>query len=413
MKVVENAFLKPFKDLSETYGDVQPTIGLRNKRRPRHLEYDKLLHKWGQDEKIAHAKMEDKLVKHAKEYTALNDTLKMELPRLSNLNEKLKHICLGGFVGAQAHWYSLWNEKLRTVLDPRDLPYMTMEDIVNKFTRDSEDPHNHALTMKLCNGQLLTEAKAGAASLSRNSESTVREEDGSLKSKSRTSTIGDRQRGYSVNSDYPPASFLSPSLKPAQSEHSPSYSTANSSGWSLAQPGKRDTGSASHHGGDGAGSSDGPRTLHSSRAPTESRRTSTDSRQPRPSGESFTMQTTIPSGARSPIVTGMSSAISSAMPSAVPSSSTSLNPGGWVDGLPPQEPAFSDVFKSALPWEDKEQLDAIDVQGNRLQNEDGRGDNGPKTLYVVASLCAFHIEGTKTEANYPYLTYQEGEVRIF
>lgn len=400
VKCVNEKFLTPFKNLARAYAAVQPTIALRNKRRPKFYEYEKATEKLKKNDKAGKAKVDEKLSKPAREYTALNDTIALELPQLSQLNEKLKKICLGAYVSSQREWYSLWNDKLRTALEYRELP-QNLQEITDMYLRDSHGPVQHAESMKLVNGTLLADIRAG-----RKSESTVRDDESTTKTKSRTSTINDRGRGYSVNSDQPPSSFLSPALGPSNSEHSPSYSTANSSGWSLAQPNKRDTGNTSH-GMDGAGSGthDVSRTSHSYHSVPDTRRTSTDSRQPRPSGESFSLGP--PSNPPPNIPTTPNLPSGPSRPRS-PISTSHRNSSGWADGLviPPQEPAFSDVFKSALPWSNSED----DGRNARRSSQGQEHAGGVKTLYIVASLCAFHIDGTKTEANYPYLTYQEGEV---
>ncbi|KAI6711652.1 rhoGEF domain-containing protein [Diplocarpon mali] len=65
----------------------------------------------------------------------------------------------------------------------------------------------------------------------------------------------------------------------------------------------------------------------------------------------------------------------------------------------------SGIFHSAVHRDDE------DV----LKNEDGldpvtRSGTGYNVLYLAASLFEFHLSATKSEAGYPYLTYQAGEI---
>ncbi len=357
--------MEPFDQLAVAYSNIQLALATRNKKRPKFLEYEKLAEKFGDAAKV---KIDEKLAKSYQDYKVLNDSLKLELPVVSKLNGKIKNFCLVRLIEVQSSWYSIWDEKLRLVLEFRDLP-KDCEDILARYMRDSEYPRSQVESMRLTNGSLI------AAYKSRNSESTLRDDNSSSTSKGRTSGMIDRGRGYSVNCEYPPSSYLSPDPASRFSSQSASFATANSSGHSLSQPSKPHT----SHGTDGT--YDGSRASHSYKGAADTRRSSTSSGMPRPSGESM-------SSPRSP--------------------TSFTTPGGWADPLPQaptDEPAFSDVFQSALPWSNSGE----DVRKEITSNPSAE-PHAPKPLYVVASLCPFHIDVTKTEGGYPYLTYEEGEV---
>jgi hypothetical protein len=66
----------------------------RNKRR---LDYEKYLSLKGAGKKI-----DEKLQEMVEQYEALNETLKLELPKLSSLIYEVAHICLIQLIGRQS-----------------------------------------------------------------------------------------------------------------------------------------------------------------------------------------------------------------------------------------------------------------------------------------------------------------------
>jgi hypothetical protein len=51
----------------------------------------------------------------ANEYTALSETLDLELPKLRSLTSKLGNECLARFVAIQTDWWYTWTQKLKTI----------------------------------------------------------------------------------------------------------------------------------------------------------------------------------------------------------------------------------------------------------------------------------------------------------
>ena len=49
-------------------------------------------------------------------------------------------------------------------------------------------------------------------------------------------------------------------------------------------------------------------------------------------------------------------------------------------------------------------------RSSRASSRDRNTSSGYNVLYLAASLFEFNISATKSEAGYPYLTYQAGEV---
>lgn len=340
---IRSDVLGPFSSLIKAYIPPQAALKKRNKRRPDFQKYQYLK---GQNRKI-----DEKLAEQVEQYTALNDTLKLELPKLSELNEKLKNICLARLITIQASWYSIWNEKLRTVLEQNELP-KDINDIVDKFYRDFKHQVAKAESMNILNGTTVASARG------RLSHSTTRDDDSSSKSKSRASTLNNRSRGLSTQSEHQNTLGL-PDLSHKINGQPQASKNAYSAGLGVPLGGQADA-----------------------RFSLETSEIS------RPSVESTN------SSRRSLVEAGYS-------------------PGRWVDG-PPSEPSFSDAFNSALPWSNSDDY-IQDDESQRLPQAlpDLRVSSQTtyRVLYVVASLHEFNIEATKTEAGFPYLTYEDGEVR--
>lgn len=81
-----------------------------------------------------------------------------------------------------------------------------------------------------------------------------------------------------------------------------------------------------------------------------------------------------------------------------------------IDGPPMglnQSRPFSGIFHSAMPLPDGPE---DSQRSSRASSRDRTNSDGYNVLYLAASLFEFNISATKSEAGYPYLTYQAGEV---
>ncbi|OBT62917.1 hypothetical protein VE03_07896 [Pseudogymnoascus sp. 23342-1-I1] len=332
--------LEPFSSLTKAYIPPQAALKKRNKRRPDFQRFESL--------KSQNKKIDEKLAEQVEQYTALNDTLKLELPKLSTLNENLKDVCLARLITTQVAWYSIWNDKLKTVLEQNELP-KDVNDILDKFARDFKHQDAKAQSLGILNGTTVASARG------RLSQSTARDDEVSLKSKSRASTVTNRTRGLSTQSE---------STTPDQTQRGPDQPRAslvsNSASLAVVALGGR----------------------------PDTRLSVESSDRPRPSGESA------------------HSSHRSLFESA-------YTPTRWAEGLPAPEPSFSDAFNSALPWSS---TDGSQNDSSRRSSSWAPSDNRDfsrasyNILYVVASLHEFNIEATKMEAGYPYLTYEDGEI---
>jgi dynamin-binding protein len=343
----------------------------RNKRR---LDYEKYLSMKAQGKKI-----DEKLTELVDQYVALNETLKLELPKLSSLTESLGNVCLVQFINIQTMWYGIWQDKVRTVLENNQVP-KDIADIVNMFTRDFKYAEARAQELGIVNGNFLTVTPKG-----RTSQSTQ-----STEAKGRPSNLSSRSRGMSFNSDKSP-SLPTPDFEKNRHSGQFTFSPVVSTTPGVSQFGYQTHSHSNGHSRNGSltpvtpdpSSAFGSRS-HTSNLPRPStgRSATSDTGTTRPSNE-YSIQYRRESG------------------------STSTSGYRHVDGPPPTTRPFSGIFHSAMPLPDGPE---DSQRSSRASSRDRNVSGGYNVLYLAASLFEFNISATKSEAGYPYLTYQAGEV---
>jgi hypothetical protein len=368
MKVIE-----PFEAVIQLYGPPSLAMKKRNKRR---LDYEKYLSLKGQGKKV-----DEKLQELVNQYEALNETLKHELPKLSTMTERVGNICLVQFINIQTMWYAIWQDKVRTVLEDSQMP-KDIADIVNMFTRDFKYVEARAQELGIVNGSFLT-----ATPKPRTSQSAQSTND----AKGRPSNLSSRSRALSFNSDkspslptpdfeknrhsghftFSPIAVSSPGMSQF-SQQTSLHSNGHSRNGSLT-PGTPDPMSAFRN---------QPHTSNTAR-PNTSRSVTSDTGTTRPSND-YSSQYRRESG------------------------STSNSGYRHVDGPPQSTRPFSGIFHSAMPLPDGPE---DSQRSSRASSRDRNVSGGYNILYLAASLFEFNISATKSEAGYPYLTYQAGEVR--
>lgn len=322
-----------------------------------------------------------KLKELVEQYEALNDTLKMELPKLSALTEKVGNICLGNFVNIQVKWYAIWKEKMRAVLgDSPDIP--DVKEIVSAFHRDFPYAQD-----QLSNIGILNPAYRGRAS-----QSTTSGDDALLKARSRPSDVESRGRGHSMHAE------AAPSL-PAPEPR------ASNSGSFTASPSGSGTGS-------GSGSVPNPHQYYYRDYYSGIQQyTSTSTRSPEMVGSSSRSAVGIGPASTRPS-TGRSHDSGAFARQSSESTQYKRDSNTTYSSNYPQQDGhrYSNMFHSALPLPDGPEESH---QSSRASSRERTNTNdGYNILWLAASLFEFNISTTKHEAGYPYLTYQAGEVRI-
>jgi hypothetical protein len=367
MKVIE-----PFEQVIHAYGPPGLAMKKRNKRR---MDYEKCMTLKGQGKKV-----DEKLQELVDQYEALNETLKHELPKLSAMTESIGNVCLIQFINIQTMWYGIWQDKVRTVLEDSQVP-KDIADIVSMFTRDFKYVEARAHELGIVNGTFLTATPKPPTSQSTQSTADP---------KGRPSNLSGRSRAMSFNSDKTP-SLPTPDFE--KSRHSGHFTfspiVASSPGFSQIthQTSSHSTGH-SRNGSLTPGTPD-PMSAFGNRSqasntvrPNTSRSMTSDTGTTRPSNEYNN-------------------------PYRRESGSTSNSGYRYGDGPPQSTRPFSGIFHSAMPLPDGPE---DSQRSSRASSRDRNVSDGYNILYLAASLFEFNISATKSEAGYPYLTYQAGEV---
>ncbi|KAK8055525.1 RhoGEF domain-containing protein [Apiospora rasikravindrae] len=368
---VRKQVIEPFELVIKAYGN--PSLAMK-KRAKRRLDYEKSIQL-----KKAGKKMDKQLSECVEQYDALNEALKKELPKLSALTEKVGNICLGNFVNIQTHWYSIWKEKVRVVLDGQQVPELS--EVVTTFQRDFKFQEDQM-------GQL-TIANPTSRGRTSNAGSSTEGSGPKLRSRpSELSSASTRGRGLSINSDVAPSIptpdfarrhsgqlTMSPTQASIPSPHSFYYKD-----YYAGINGHTRGNSGSPHTADVVTSHPRPPAPGSTRPGTGQSYES--SAAPRQSSESNFHTRPYSNAAHT---------------SQAPSTSETQR--------------YSGLFHSALPLPDgPEKAVRVSRASSRASSRERAPINGYNVLWLAASLFEFNIETTKHEAGYPYLTYQAGEI---
>ncbi|RFU33615.1 hypothetical protein B7463_g2723, partial [Scytalidium lignicola] len=368
---VRKRVIKPFEQVIQAYGPPGLAMKKRSKRR---LDYEKSL-----SLKSSGKKIDDKLKELIDQYEALNETLKFELPKLSQLTEKVGNMCLIQFIHLQTEWYSIWQDKVRVVLEDSQVP-KNISDIVTMFNRDFKYVQARAQEFGIVNGTFLESNMSARASQSTR-------DDESMRSKPRPSNLTTRPRGLSVTSD------KSPSLP------TPDFAKRLSGQFNFATMMASNPGlpPVSYQ-----GPSPHARSGSSSGSPANP--------EPSPGRPSLASSMGRPSTGRSYTSDVGNPRISTDFNGQYRRESGSTYNSHYVDGPPHTASSrpYSGIFHSAMPLSDGPEDSS--QRSSRASSHDRNISGGYNVLYLAASLFEFNIAATKSEAGYPYLTYQAGEI---
>lgn len=90
----------------------------------------------------------------AEQYTALNETLIDELPKLFILTKKLVDAVLFNFIDLQAQWMNDWAAKIKMAFLELDVP-MDLDDLIVQFTGSFIYSEATLNQLSICNGSLV------------------------------------------------------------------------------------------------------------------------------------------------------------------------------------------------------------------------------------------------------------------
>ncbi|KAM7209110.1 hypothetical protein V8F20_000719 [Naviculisporaceae sp. PSN 640] len=374
---VRKHVIEPFEQVIKCYNNPLLAIKKRSKRR---LDYDKYLQLKNNGKKV-----DKQLTELAEQYEALNETLKKELPKLSELTAKVGNICLGKFVSIQTTWYGIWKEKVKGPLQDLGGHIPEPPQIVTAFQREFAIQEERAMAIGILNPTLK----------GRTSQSTTDDTASTIsRTRSRPSDVA-RGRGLSINSDNVP------------SLPTPDFAKRNSGQFSLSPSFP----SPSHYyrsdrdyyagiNGHARGSSNSPITTDAFMPASTVRSATTLSARPN-TGRSYESMSLPRQSSDSQAMAYQHTHTQSRR-----DSNSTFNSTQQHSAQPGHERRLSGLFHSALPLPDGPE----DSQGHSRASSRDRGGPTYKVLWLAASLFEFNIETTKSEAGYPYLTYQAGEI---
>jgi len=343
------------------------------KRDKRRLDWEK-----GVELENRGKKVEGKHKLQCDEYEALNETLKLELPKLGALTEKLGNLCMAQFVVIQRKWFDTWQFKVSSVLEEYQFP-KDEADIINKFQLEYSFNKGQAYSLGIINGTFgPTRSRTRAQSSSTNEDRD--------QPNHRPSNLANPARGSSFTGDQSPGLQTPESTKRYSGQ-------LTITPFVPMPPQQLYVGPQSQFGGGHSRAGSGsPATPDPTSA---SRLHGTNLTRPNTS-RSYTSDNGVPR-------------ISTEYSQHRRESGSTYNSASNVDGPLQQQRPFSGIFHSAMPLND-----GVDdsQRSSRASSRDQASSGGYNVLYLAASLFEFNISATKTEAGYPYLTYSAGEVSI-
>jgi dynamin-binding protein len=380
------------------------------KRKKRVVEYARYMTARNKGDKL-----DKKTSEQGEQFMALNETLKSELPRLFELSNQLVNTCLKSFVNLQVSWTSIWQRKMRTILEETADSVPQIDEILEAFNSDFNYVEAHVLSLGVCNGALLNDVNnflsSSAASFSANDTAST-----SRPSYNRSSAASGTQSPRIPAPEFDRRSgsgFNIPSFSGRTSSESQHRPQQQQHGQSYYQERFRANSNVSN----GVGSNqETPRSAPY--VPHQQR--SGELRPQRSHQQSQWQQQTQPAPRASPPPPYLQPQTHSQSQHNVSQRPTSAStfysttqglPAGSTPNLS-QQRQKSDAFSSAMPLSDSPQ-DSRPVTPDAAPGQREREPrNEYKVLFTAASLYDFNLKQDRYEAGYPYLFYSPGEVSV-
>lgn len=360
-------------------------------------------------------KPDKKTVEAAEMYVALNDQLKLDLPKLYELTASLVRGCLNCFLDIQLTWQDTWQKKLSPLLEDVEIP-RNLHDITPAFHADYELMRSKVMELSIVNGQALANAENHLSPTN-----TIIADSDSGTAKRPSTQIGSRRAG-SIESEGSP-NLQTPSSSQRQSGiNTPDTSTIEAG--LLPYGGRMRSNSSVSNRGPPAPSSAAMQRQWSSSNTSSGLYVPNINTSHTPSSFSGRPST---ANLPSPSAGYLSTRQSIDQPrSPRPSSSQTYFTARPDYSADANSHRFSGIFSSAMPPNESPDLTLINTAstvtpGATPQDRDRPMSSAsdisrqPATdatavLFVCASLFEFNIDKARKEGGYPYLTYVQGEV---
>ncbi|OOQ83157.1 putative Rho guanyl nucleotide exchange factor [Penicillium brasilianum] len=338
----------PFESIIRLYQGPERVMRKRNKRLPDYARFKAAKDRGDKPDK--------KTTEQGEQFIALNETLKDELPKLFTLTGKLTEAVMTNLLQLQTVWWSMFQTRMEAHVDafPDDFSKM-----INDWSSDYSFAEAQVLSLGVCNGSLLAD--------------TI-----NLINFNTSSNVASPRRPSTVNSS---------SHRPgSMAEDSPKVSADFGVSQLFQSPNMSQSGTSRHRA-DSSFSGRAPYSdtpdLGRSQLLQQVTNTSVSSSEVRSSTEPFP---SLPSlSLDTPFLADV---IGASKPENPPTSPTDR---------------YSGFFSSAMPMSDAPN----EVEVHRVPKV---LPEGAKVLFVAASLYKFDIDRPRSEAGFPYLTYESGAV---
>jgi hypothetical protein len=146
--VVEKKVIDPLEEALRLYDLAGSALTTLKRLRPDYEKYSIL--------KTSNKKIDAKLMERANEYTALSETLNLELPKLKSLTSKLGNECFARFVAIQTDWWNTWIQRLKDnfTSEQMEIPKDVIS-IIEEFTSNYKVVLGRMEELSIVKGSLL------------------------------------------------------------------------------------------------------------------------------------------------------------------------------------------------------------------------------------------------------------------
>jgi hypothetical protein len=146
--VVEKKVIGPLEEALRLYDSALSAFTTLERLRPDYEKYSIL--------RTSNKKIDAKLMERANEYTALSETLNLELPKLKSLTIKLGNECRVRFLAIQMGWWNTWTQMLKDNLTSEQLETSKdMISIIEEFTSNYKVVLGRTEELSILKGSLL------------------------------------------------------------------------------------------------------------------------------------------------------------------------------------------------------------------------------------------------------------------
>lgn len=356
---VRKCVIEPIMTLWKLHDQPQKMMQKRKKRIVEYARYKAIKDRGDKPDK--------KTQEAGEQWSALNETLKIELPQLYALTKKLVERCLLSLINIQITWQSTCERKLQSVLEkPPERTENFSDDMakyVQRFLSDYDSVCSPIMSLGVCNKTLLTDISNFLSPAQ-----TFVTDDASSYKKSSTFTSTKRTQSLSSDMSTPDVNQrLSGTFTWQNFDSTPPLDN---------QP---QTSPIGRMRAESALSSRGPSTPRSTNATTPA-----ISNFPPPRPSTGVGRTSEPSNI-------------------FPRLSLEMEQRSGSTLLAPSYSRSSGIFSSALPMSDSPTPTGTETPEEQNNDE-------PEVLFLAASLFEFNIAHDRREGGYPYLVYVPGEI---